>query len=200
MAPPFRVSSGRWTALALQQLLIVILLQLEAVPCNGYGDFCITHVNVENEKIEIEGNSTLQELSAKFVGDRLSKFSLFSVIHYVYLQPSESEQKYSLIIHVCDDTDLGDKDCRPYNSSDVATTNIASTSTNYAALGPVTWDLLTLGFMDLTERANVSTIFLPLPPCPGRAEIVTTSILKLVRYSTLWLLSVFRGRVPSTYF
>lgn len=178
MASPLRVSSGRWTALALQQLLIVILLQLEAMPCNGYGDFCITHVNVENDKIEIEGNSTLQELSAKFVGNRLSKFSLFSVVHYIYLQPSE--QPYSLIIRVCDDTDRGDKDCRAYNSSDVATTNIASTSTNYAALGPITWDLLTLGFMDLTERANVSTIFLPLPPCPERDEIVTTSILKLV--------------------
>ena len=192
MASLLRVSSsGRWTV--LQQLLIVILLQLEARPCGGYAgvtsDFCITHVDVENDKIEIEGNSTLQELSARFVGDRLQKFSVFSILHYVYLQPaSESEQKYSeaLIIHVCDDTDDGDEDCRAYNSTDVATTNIASTSTNYAALGPTTWDLLTLGFMDLTERANVSTIFLPLHPCPGRAEIVTTSILKLVRILVLY--------------
>ena len=178
MASQLRVSSGRWTA--LQQLIIVILLQLEAMPCNGYGDFCITHVDVENDKIQIEGNSTLQELSARFVGDRLPKFSVFSILHYVYLQPSESERRYSLIIHVCDDTDDGDEDCRAYNSSDVTATNIASTSTNYAALGPTTWDLLTLGFMDVTERANISTIFLPLHPCPGRDEIVTTSILKLV--------------------
>ena len=166
---------------ALQQLLIVLLVQLEMMPCNAMNtDYCITDVDIERNQIRL-GSSSLgaEEIPAIFVGQRWHKFSLLSIIRYIYLEPSDQLQ--SPPIRVCDDTDETDIDCSADNSSDAVTTNIiASASANYLALGPIAWDLVTLGFMDLSERTNVTTIVLPWPPCPERAEIINRNIFKLV--------------------
>ena len=170
----------------LHQLLIVLLLvQLEPMrPCNALDtDYCIIDVDIERNQIRIDSSQLgVKELPAIFSGQRLHKFSILSIIHYIYLDLEPSEELQSVAIRVCDNTDEADVDCSAAdNSSDAAITNIASASTNYVALGPIAWDLLTLGFMDLTERTNVTSIVLPMPSCPGRTEIINSNIFKLVR-------------------
>ena len=174
--------SGRFKLAALQQLLIVFLvqLQLEMMPCNAVDTgYCITDVDIERGQIRLDSSQLeVKELPAIFVGQRLHKFALLSIIHYIYLEPSKQPQ--SPTIRLCDNTDETDIDCSADNSSDAATTNIASASANYLALGPLAWDLVTLGFMDLSDRTNVTTVVLPWPPCPERAEIINRNIFKLV--------------------
>lgn len=175
---------GCYPSCLLHQLLIVLLLvQLEPMrPCNALDtDYCIIDVDIERNQIRIDSSLGVKELPAIFFGQRLHKFSILYIIHYIYLDLEPSEELQSVTIRVCDNTDNTDMECSADNSSNAAITNMASASANYLALGPITWDLVTLGFMDLTERTNVTTIALPLPPCAGRAEIINSNIFKLVR-------------------
>ena len=136
---------------------------------SDYPDFCYKVRESNGAKIQIfEG----------IVGDLLSKHSLLYVVRYTVLNTSALYYRYDeLYLNVTNDKANEDR----ANSTVPIATYVASRSAHHAALGPMTWDFLTLGAMDAAERTNVTTIILPAPPCPGSEETVYVKTLRQVR-------------------
>ena len=181
-------------------LIAFLFLQLLVVPCNaqGSGFYCISSVDVANSKVSLRMYYNVEErnkvslrvrdfddgVQVKLVGPLFKTFSLLSVVHCAHQNLSDYNRPQSVRIVVCDDQaeDDGNIHCNTRsNSSDPAATYIARVSANYDGLGPMLWDLLTLGSMDVAERTNITTIILPAFPCQGVAERIHTDIFRLVR-------------------
>ena len=128
---------------------------------------------------ESDGDHVLgqRKMAVTIVGDILSKSSLLYVVHYAVRNASDAPLPGPLLLNVTNDDEH--EDCA--NSTVPIATYVASRSAHHAALGPMTWDFLTLGAMDAAERTNVTTIILPAPPCPGSEETVYVKTLRQVR-------------------
>ena len=139
---------------AAADLLITFLcLKLLAVPCNAQPVYCISDVDVANSKVSFYFGNYEERVQVKLVGPLFKTFFLLSVVHYSHQNHSEYERPLPVPIVVCDNQ-AEDDGCTHSNSSDPAATYVARVSANYDGLGPMLWDLLTLGSMDVTERTR----------------------------------------------
>ena len=86
----------------------------------------------------------------------------------------------TLNVPVVNDLDAGDDFNWTSSTADVAAAYIGSASSLYAALGPAAVDVVTLGALKVAERTNVTSLYLPYPPCPGRETRVHFGIFKQV--------------------
>ena len=166
--------------LQLVLLIAFLCLQLLVVPCNAQQFYCISDVDVANNRASFSFGNYEERAQVKLVGPLFKTFSLLSVVHYVHQNHSEYDRLRPASIVVCDDQAEDDGNTHS-NSSDPAATYIARVSANYDGLGPMLWDLLTLGSMDVAERTNITTIVLPASPCQGMAESIHTDVFRLVR-------------------
>ena len=120
-----------------------------------------------------------RKMVVTIVGDILSESSLLYVVRYAVRNASDEPLLGPplLLVNVSNDDAHEDR----ANSTVPIATYVASRSAHHAALGPMTWDFLTLGAMDAAERTNVTIIILPAPPCPGSEETVYVKTLRQVR-------------------
>ena len=156
---------------AIVSLITIFLLQLLICCSAEQEDACASAVDIDAKR----GFTSNDDFALKIVGDVLSKNSLLYVVRYFILNVNASAEHILslqlLLVNVCNDE--ANADCA--NSTVPAATYIGSRSAHHAALGPMTWDFLTLGAMDAAERANVTSIILsapPAPPCQGSEEEV----------------------------
>ena len=173
---------------AVLQVAIVLLLTTQCRPTMQQEE-CIADIDFEkgglasmssgpHAELPLYEDSITIQPGPHFV----SKYLQLCVLHYVI---SNHTAMFGSYISVYNEMEKGDDNStanwRPPLRDDPAATYLASTSAHYAALGPATWDLLTLGVLDTEERTNVTSIVLPAPPCQGREERIYTATFKLVR-------------------
>ena len=72
-----------------------------------------------------------------------------------------------------------DAECDGNNSSTV--TVVAARNRMFHKLGPLLYDVLTLGAMEVSERVNITDMLLPSAPCEDREDEVYRETARLVR-------------------
>ena len=186
-------------AAIIRLLLVVIVHVLLATLCNAEPtkDACIQDVDVDSGLARISSYeiSALppRELQATllFPGAAFPENGLVTVLR-VHVNSSSGELQRcfrfrmsasyscSLNVPVVNDLDAGDEFNWTSPTADVAASYIGSASSLYAALGPAAVDVVTLGALNAAERTNVTSLYLPYPPCPGRERRVHLGIFKQV--------------------
>ena len=126
---------------------------------------CIADLDSDNMKARIFNPSQNLDyemtvsLTAKHF---LPNFAVLDILQFVVQNNSVLDLSIEEVF-----ISLYDAEADTTSSLPVIANYVASTRQHHVSLGPAAWDLLTLGAMDTSNRANRSIISLPAPPCMG---------------------------------
>ena len=131
---------------------------------------CIADLDSDNMKARIFNPSQNLDyemtvsLTAKHF---LPNFAVLDILQFVVQNNSVLDLSVKELFISLYDAERAEEECNHTTSLPVIANYVASTRQHHVSLGPAAWDLLTLGAMDTSNRANRSIISLPAPPCMG---------------------------------
>ena len=143
---------------------------------------CITGVDINTATISFSNaNAGSSDREYKLLPNErtLPKSTLLAAFYFYRPNCSESSDPAEFLL-VCDNSDA---DCkgRSFAAGNVSLASyVATSSVVLSTLGVMLYDVLTLGAMDVAERANVTGLALPAPVCPGKEDRVYADTIRLV--------------------
>ena len=169
-------------------VVCVLVIALTVIDCgvaaaaNDRG--CITSVDINTATISFSyanAASSSSDREYKLLPNErtLPKSTLLAAFDFYRPNSSESSDPAEFLL-VCDNSDA---DCkgRSFAAGNVSLASyVATSSVVLSTLGVMLYDVLTLGAMDVAERANVTGLALPAPVCPGKEDRVYADTIRLV--------------------
>ena len=114
----------------------------------------------------------------------LPKSTLLAAFDFYRPNTSASSDPAESLL-VCDNS-AADCKGRSFVAGNVSLASyVATSSVVFSTLGVMLYDVLTLGAMDVAERANVTGLALPAPVCPGKEDRVYADTIRLVSLELL---------------
>ena len=161
---------------------------------------CIADLDSDNMKARIFNPSQNLDyemtvsLTAKHF---LPNFAVLDILQFVVQNNSVLDLSVEELFISLNDAEAEEECNHTTSGLPVIANYVASTRQHHVSLGPAAWDLLTLGAMDTSNRANRSIISLPAPPCMGslekriysRAFQMVRVLCHCVRGARTWIIS-----------
>ena len=159
----------------LRKELIVIFLCIFyscLAQCDAQ-ETCISSVDASNRLVRFGPDGGATDVR---VDRPLMKAALLSIVR-IHLPCNQSQDLDEVRLSE------GTGECDGNNGSIV--TIVATQNRMFYLLGPLLYDVLTLGAMDVSERTNITDMLLPFAPCEDREDEVYRETVRLVRLTAV---------------